>query len=297
MLVKDVLQKTTQFFRDKGISTARLDTEILLAKALNWERMKLYLNYEYPLNEAELTACRDLVRRRATGEPVAYITGQREFYNHSFAVYPGILIPRPETETIVETVIKWASGQGIKIVDLGSGSGCIGLSILAEISTAQLFAVDVSATAVKATKLNAETLDVVDRVIIAHKSAEAVTSADVVAAFGSLADAVLANPPYIAEDDSDVEPNVKKFEPFEALFSPDGGLSHIESWSLTASQCVRPGGLVMFEIGHRQGPQVLRQFSSITDFENVQLVKDLAGTDRFVKCFRRANISSEVSHG
>src|SRR4051812_24272971 len=104
MLVKDVLQKTTLFFKGKGIASARLDTELLIAQTLGWDRVKIYLNYEYPMTEEELNCCRELVRRRASGEPIAYILGSKDFYKSNFLVGPGVLIPRPETELIIEAV-------------------------------------------------------------------------------------------------------------------------------------------------------------------------------------------------
>jgi release factor glutamine methyltransferase len=303
MQLKDVLQKTTLFFREKGFETARLDTEILLAKALHWDRMKLYLNYEYPLNEQELTACRELVRRRAGGEPVAYITGQKDFYNHTFFISPGVLIPRPDTETLVESVLSWhASFQDLEpeqefhVVDLGCGSGCIGLSIAAAIAKSKLVAVDSSAQAIEVTTLNAETLGLAERTAILHQSVETLTTQDMLTHFGGLADAVVANPPYIAVSDNMVEANVRKFEPHEALFSDENGLAHIKTWLVKAAQLVRPDGLVMFEIGHEQGAQALKLFEAANVFQNIELIRDLAGINRFVRCTRLAAGNQDVEN-
>lgn len=303
MQLKDIIQKTTQFFRDKGFSSPRLDTELLLAKALQWDRVRLYLNYDYPLTEIELSTARDLVRRRATGEPVAYILGQKDFYNHAFAVRPGVLIPRPETETIVSDVIAWSHGPGLgpgsevqveaeagnepfRVIDFGTGSGCIGLSILAGVTRARLLGVDVSPVAIEVATENAERLDCSDRASFLRKDVMDLDAAMVAAELGGFADVVVANPPYIASDDPNVEPDVRKHEPSIALFSEDEGLGHVRAWSLRASEIVRSGGLVMFEIGHGQGRRATAIFEAIHAFGSVEVVKDLSGKERFIRCVR-----------
>ncbi|RYZ72203.1 MAG: peptide chain release factor N(5)-glutamine methyltransferase, partial [Proteobacteria bacterium] len=121
MLIKEILTKTTEFFKNKGFDSPRLETEILISTALNWRRMKLYLNHEYNLNETELNACRELVKRRVGGEPSAYIVGHKGFYKHDFKVTPAVLIPRPETEELVEQAVAWANANApaARVVDLG----------------------------------------------------------------------------------------------------------------------------------------------------------------------------------
>lgn len=298
MQIKDVLQKTTQFFRDKGFSSPRLDTELLLAKALRWDRMKLYLNYEYPLNEQELATARDLVRRRASGEPVAYILGFRDFYNHAFNVEPGVLIPRPETETIIHDVVEWASTNlseradedGLRVVDMGTGTGCIGLSILAEVPNARLLAVDISPTAVKVAAENAERLEVSERAVIEKTDAASVTKEFASEKVGGPVDVVVGNPPYIDVADTEVEVNVRKFEPHEALFSDENGLSHLRAWAKAAADLVRPGGMVMFEMGYQQGPQVRAIFEAVGRYSIIEIVPDLAGLDRFVRAIRAEEV-------
>jgi release factor glutamine methyltransferase len=343
MQLKDVIQKTTQFFRDKGFESPRLDTELLLAKALQWDRLKLYLNYEYPMSEAELSAARDLVRRRAAGEPVAYILGTKDFYNHTFQVSPAVLIPRPETEELVHAVIEWWTGKHApreeqdvphveaisvpegddagadtteaeasdsetsesestefdantsrvcRIVDLGTGSGCIGLSLLAEIPEAKLLAVDLSGDALEVAKKNAESFGVFDRVSFVAADAARVDSSKVVESLGGLADVVVANPPYIAEGDPAVQPSVKAFEPAQALYSPEQGLAHIRSWAGTAARLAAPRALVMFEIGYEQGPQARALFEAMNAFESIEIVRDMSGHDRFVRCLKNERSSN-----
>ena len=289
MQVKDILQKTTQFFRNKGIETARLDSELLISAVLNWERMKLYLNYEYPLTEDEVSACREFVRRRSQGEPVAYILGKRDFYNHTFFVNSSVLIPRPETEHIVEEATKWIKTselQAPRLIDFGTGSGCLGLSLLAESSESKLVAVDISKGAIEVAAKNAESLSLSDRVhFIEHDVAELQVD-QVSPLLGGLADVIVANPPYIAENDPQVEANVKKFEPATALFSPEQGLQHIKLWAAKAAELLRGGGFIMFEIGHEQGRAARDIFEATGSFTGVQIVKDLSGRERFVRALR-----------
>jgi release factor glutamine methyltransferase len=289
--LKDIIQKTTAFLRDKGSPSARLDTELLISAALQWERIKLYLNYEYPLTEDELTKCRDFVRRRASGEPVAYILGKKDFYNHSFKVSPAVLIPRPETETLVEEAIAFLKQQmpeedEVRVIDLGAGSGCIGLSVLAEIQRARLLAVDISPEAIEVAKENAVSLGVEDRAVFHSGDAGKMPVDMIHELLGGSADVLLANPPYIDPNDPLVEGHVKKFEPAGALFSEDGGLRHIREWADRCAELVRPGAMVMFEIGHDQGEAALGIFEATESFQSVRIVKDLSDQDRFIRAVR-----------
>ncbi len=290
MQVKEILQKTTDFFRNKGFESPRLETELLISSALHWERMKLYLNHDYPLTEAEVVACREFVRRRATGEPVAYIVGHKGFYKHSFKVTPAVLIPRPETESLVEDAIAWVKKnalESVRVVDLGTGSGCIGISVLAELQDAKLFAVDLSEAALLVAETNATDIGVIDRATFLAKDAASVQASDLKMTIGGLADLVLANPPYISEDDPDVQDTVKKFEPPQALFSDEHGLADIKSWSVAAARIARPGAFVMFEIGHEQGAKAQQIFEATGNYEHITIVKDLAGLERFIRATRK----------
>lgn len=289
MQVKEILQKTTDFFRNKGFESPRLETELLISAALHWERMKLYLNHELPLNDEQVSACREFVRRRATGEPVAYIVGYKGFYKHSFKVSPAVLIPRPETEEMVDEAIKWAQKNSpeARVVDLGTGSGCIGISLLAAIPESKLLAIDISEDALAVASSNADEIGVLERATYLAKDAAVLSAGDVSVVLGGLADVVLANPPYIAEDDPEVQDNVRKFEPSVALFSEEHGFADIKSWCTTIARIARPGAFVMMEIGHEQGARAVALFEAANAFENITLVRDLAGLERFVRATRR----------
>lgn len=288
--IKDILQKTTQFFREKGIETARLDTELLIASALKWERVKLYLNYDYPLSDDELSLCRDLVRRRAAGEPIAYILGKKDFFRHSFTVNASVLIPRPETELLVEEALAWltdkCSGRPPRFVDFGTGSGCIGLSIAAELEESQWVGIDLSSSAIDVASLNAEQLGLSERSRFIVSDVAAVDPAHLYQLLGGAADAVVANPPYIATHDPAVDEAVRRFEPDQALFSEEEGLAHIRSWASKAADIVRADGLVIFEIGYQQGRVAKEIFAATGRFVDIEILKDYSGHDRFIRALR-----------
>lgn len=288
MKLKEVLDKTTQFFKEKNIETPRLEAELLLAHGLRLERMQLYLKFDQPLGEAELATCRELVRRRVQGEPAAYILGSKYFYGYNFAVNSAVLIPRPETEHIVEAALDWAQDKDASytIVDLGSGSGCIGLTLLKKLPNAKLVAVDTSDKALEVAKTNAITLEVSDRVqFINSDAANAVLVLATVKEFTGSPEIhiLVSNPPYIASDDKDVEENVKKFEPEIALFAPENGLKFLRDWSQKYSSSLSDKAIILMEMGMTQGAAMKSHFQGLGIFNKVDVIKDLANLDRVIR--------------
>lgn len=287
MKLKEVLDKTTAFFKEKKIETPRLDAELLFAHSLKLERIQLYLKFDQPLSETELAGLRELVRRRAQGEPVAYILGYRDFFGHRFEVNASTLIPRPETEHIIEEVVKWAKDKdkAYTILDLGTGSGCIGLTLLKELPNAKLVSVDVSEGAIAVAQRNAESLEVADRVRFIHTDAN--NTDQVMTSFKDVMgqefiDILVSNPPYIAPNDPDVQENVRKFEPSSALFAEDGGLALLKNWSKSYSPFLAKDAIMLMEMGMTQGAAMQSHFKSLDIFKNVSVVKDLAAFDRIV---------------
>ncbi len=280
MKLKEVLDRTVQFFKDKKIDTPRLDAEILLTEALGYKsRVDLYLKFDQPLSEVELNRSRDFVRRRTQGEPVAYIIGKKDFFGHSFQVNSDVLIPRPETELLVEEALNWQKTHQVsspRILDLGCGTGCIGLSILEKIEDATLVSVDKSAGALQVARQNAEAMGLADRVEFIESD---VMNLELKA--GEF-DIIVSNPPYIAEDDPEVQAEVKKFEPHMALFAPENGLSALLMWSQKARAWLKPSGFMGFEMGWTQGPKMKEHFTRLESFGTVRIVKDLAGMDRHI---------------
>lgn len=280
MKLRDVFEKSVQFFKEKKIETARLDAELLLAHALKFDRLQIYLKYEQPLSETEVTACREAIRRRAQGEPVAYILGERGFYGEMFKVGSGVLIPRPETEMLVEEAldfIKLKNLQEPQILDLGAGTGCIGFSILKNCDGARLTSVEKSSQAFEYLKLNQEKLGLGGRSELILKDVCEITFEQ------SRFDVIVANPPYIAAADVQVEENVRKYEPQSALFADDEGCRDLYQWSERAHHWLKPGGLMLFEMGHTQGEKLKKHFERLGGFSDVYILKDLSGLDRAVK--------------
>ena len=282
MKLNEVLTKSIQFFKDKKIETARLDAEILISHALKIPRIQLYVKYDQPLDENEMTACREFVRRRSLGEPVAYITEEKGFYGLNFKVKSGVLIPRPETELIIDEVLadhkKQSPNEKVRILDLGSGTGCIGLSILKNIPQSELVTIERSPAAFEILTENIKSLELNDRVKAIHGD---VLKVDI-APFAQF-DYIVSNPPYIDQADKETEQFVKKFEPHEALFSPDQGLSDIKSWATRYCHLVKPNGLILFEMGYQQGSVAKAHFESLQKFKSVDVIKDLSGLDRIIK--------------
>lgn len=291
MKLKEILEKTAGFFREKGFPSARLDAELLLSFGLGIERIRLYIDFDRPVTEDELTRCRDLVRRRIQGEPVAYILGKKDFYNLTFSVGPGVLIPRPETEHLVEIALNHARALGdreIHVVDLGCGSGCIGISFLKNHSAARVLALDASGEALAYARGNRDRLLGAEAgVSFIEGDASSVGVRDRAlreAGFDGI-DILLANPPYIAEGDPRVEADVKTFEPSSALFAPDNGLGALKAWSREWVSRVNPGGLVAMEMGLDQGAEMQSHFREM-GLDQVKIIKDLSGHDRIIQGVR-----------
>jgi release factor glutamine methyltransferase len=279
MQLGEILQKTTEFFKEKKIETARLDSELLIAAVLGLDRIQLYIKFEYSLTHDEISKCRDSVRRRSQGEPIAYILEKRDFYNSTFFVKSGVLIPRPETEGLVEEALRWVKKSPQKkyeFADFGFGSGCIGLSLLKEMKEqAHLTGLDISNMAIEVAQENSRRLEIQTAEYFCCR----VQDFDFA---GKCFDIVLANPPYISRDDQNVQAHVKAFEPAEALFADENGLKEIKDWAQIASQVLRSRGLAAFEIGSTQGETVKNIFAQTEEFASIKVAKDLAGLDRYI---------------
>lgn len=260
----DVLRLSTDYLAQHGSGSPRLDAELLLAHALGVRRLDLYLAHDRPLREPELAEARELVRRRATGEPVAYITGTREFYSRAFAVTPAVLVPRPETETLVEVAhaalraLHSNAGQpgtsatvpAVPIVaDLGTGSGCVAVTLAAEDAQLRVIATDVSTDA----------LDVARRNARAHDVEECVTfvQGDWGAALDETVDLVVSNPPYVSSDElASTMRDVRDFEPHLALDGGDDGLDAYRRLIPSLRDRMRSGGRVLLEVDPRRADAV-----------------------------------------
>lgn len=294
--VGDIVRKTTDFFREKGFESARLDSELLIARALGWERLQVFLKLEYPLSPEELDRCRDFVRRRSKGEPIAYILGEKGFYNSTFEVNSSTLIPRPETEMLVARGVEILadamdpeSTDDVWIVDLGCGTGCIGLSILNECpENVRALLVDISAEAVEVARRNAARLGLEGRVeFLVTDASNSQANALLRKPWVGRAALVVANPPYIDQHDTRVQPEVREFEPAGALFADENGLAAVRSWSKTAFALAAGGASTLFEIGDGQGREAEAVFAQ-AGWDHVTLARDLSDRERMVEA-RKGN--------
>ncbi|WP_207259611.1 peptide chain release factor N(5)-glutamine methyltransferase [Desulfovibrio sp. Huiquan2017] len=274
--IQDVLKACES--RLSGVDSPRLSAELLAAHALGCSRLALNLERGRVLTGAELAAVEALIARRAAGEPVAYILGSREFYGLDFVVSPAVLIPRPETEHIVEGVeARFTKKQAFRFADLGTGSGILAVTLTTLFPEARGVAVDISADALDVARANAEAHNVADRLDFLQAD---FTVETVEGAF----DLVVSNPPYVTEAEFEAASHeVTGFEPTGALVSGADGLDHIRAMLPGVAAMLNPRGWLLMEIGCGQGQTVI---NIIIDkrplFEEVGVEKDLAGRDRVV---------------
>lgn len=285
MDVLELLRRTTAWFQQVGIPSARLDAEVLLAHTLGLDRLRLYTSFDRPLTAVEVDTFRERVRRRGRHEPIAYIVGEREFFSRPFAVDSRVLIPRPETEELVESVIARLpppEDSPLVVLDWGAGSGVIAATLLLERPDLRALAVDLSKDALAVARANAERHGVADRVGFVHGSGfDRVPDRFV----GTLA-AIVANPPYVAESErAAMRRDVLDWEPEGALFPGPDSVFWYRRIAADAPRWLRPGGLLAFEIGHTQGAAVA-SLCEAAGLTGAQVCKDLAGLDRFVFAVR-----------
>ncbi len=263
----------------RGVGSPRLDAELIVAHALDVDRVKLYLDLDRPLSPSELGSIRSLVARRRKREPIAYLRGRREFYGRDMLVSPAVLVPRPETETLVERALERLDAERpARVLDLCTGSGCVGVTLLAERPRIRATLTDLSTEALAIAEQNAAKHGVLDRATIAHGDLY-----DALAAGEPPFDVVVANPPYLAPAErAGLEPDVRDFEPAMALFAPDDGLALVEAIARGSVEHVAPGGYVLLEIGASQG-EAARGRLIAAGLVDVRVYPDLGGRARVVE--------------
>lgn len=286
--VLELLRWTAQHFAERGIETARLDAELLLAHALDCDRLRLYVDHEKPVGEAERARFRELVRARA-GErvPVSILLGRREFWSLPLAVTRDVLTPRPETETLVAAALdalpdaeaEWA------VLDVGTGSGAIALAIARERPKARVTATDVSPAALAVARGNAEALGLAGRVCFLEGADFAPVAAALAA--GARFDAVLSNPPYVARRDAATLPPELRHEPEIALFGGEDGSDVLRRLAAGVAGALAPGGFAAFELDPRQADAVAAWLRDAGLVETA-LHRDAAGRPRVVSARRPA---------
>ena len=282
LTVLEVIKKTTGFFADRGIDNPRLNAELLIGHALGLKRMQLYLKFEQPLTEVELEKIRPLVRRRGAHEPVQYIVGETEFFGMKLKTDRRALIPRPETERLLEIVVTClAASPPARVLDLGTGSGAIALGLAMTFPSALVTAVDQSEGALALAGENAVALGLADRVKFLRSDWFSVLPA------GGFFELIVANPPYLsAEETAQAAPEVREFEPATALTAAGQGLDDLKKILADAPRFLAPGGLLALETGISQHADLL-QLAAAAGLTQVESLTDLTGRDRYVLAVAR----------
>jgi len=274
--VLEIIKKTTDFLAAKGVESPRLNAELLIGHALGRKRMQLYMEFERPLSEVELEKIRPLVRRRALREPLQYVVGETEFCGLRLAVDRRALIPRPETELLVEHVqrMRSATPPG-RILDLGTGSGAIALALAAAFPAATVVGVDRSAEALALARNNAALTGLEGRVSFLES--------DWFGAVPGVAfEVVVSNPPYLTEEETDqTAPEVRDFEPRSALAAADEGTADLARIIAQAPRYLVSGGLLALETGIAQHARLLPLMQK-AGFGQVESYPDLTGRDRYL---------------
>ena len=272
----DILENTSQFFASKGLENARLQAELLLAAVLGVKRLDLYLQFERPLHRSEVDRYREYVRQRLRRVPVQYITGVAAFRHLELAVTPAVLIPRPETEVLVDIALE-VLPEGGRVLDLCCGSGAVALALAQEAAAAQVVAADVSAAALEAAKANAQRCGLAGRV--KWHCGDLFVPLCGTAPF----DLIAANPPYVRwRDLAQLAPEVRDYEPQLALDGGEDGLAFYRRIAQEAADFMRPGGYLLLEVGDGQSAVVADLLTRSERLTEVHIRPDLNQIPRIV---------------
>lgn len=276
--VIDLIQWTTEYFERHDIPTPRLDAELLLGHLLQKSRSQLYLHFEMPVFPEHLSTFRELVKKRAAHTPLSYLTNHKEFLSLDFYVDLRVLIPRPETEVLVETILK-VQKEPCRLIDIGTGSGAIAISL----------AVNCPEWEIAATDISAEVLEVAQKNALAHNCTNRLTflHGDLFEPLKALPkphfDWIVSNPPYVGTNEyHTLPPDVRDYEPEIALFAGCDGLDIIRRILAGAPQFLNPGGKLSLEIGHNHSHNVQDLIQSNSAYRECQVIKDYSGIERVV---------------
>ncbi len=261
-------------FESKGVDSPRIVAEMVLAHVLDCERMRLYMEVDRPATTPEREILRSLVARASRHEPVQYLVGEAWFYGKPYFVDPSTLIPRPSTETLVDAVLKWHEERDETdpplIVDVGTGTGCVAITLALQLEQAQLVATDVSEAALALARRNAERHGVAERIDFRLGSLLEPLATPPVHPH-----VIVSNPPYIPDHEwAEVAPNVKQYEPESALRGGVDGLAYIRPLVLGAGPILPPGGFMAIEIADCQRDEALAMAASVEDLASIEVLKD-----------------------
>jgi release factor glutamine methyltransferase len=273
MTVLEVLQSTTGYFQKHNIESPRLNAEHLLAHVLGRKRIELYLEFERELNESELAPLRDFVKRRATGEPLQHLLGTVEFCGHTFVCDKRAMVPRPETEQLVELIESKIENRKSKILDVGTGSGVIALSLAAEFPEAEIVAADISEDALALARENAKRLGLADRIRF--------LKSNLLENVEGVFDLIAANLPYISTEQRQTLSREVLHDPEVALFGGVGGDELVRELIAQARSRLRPGGTLALEIGIGQSEALVEALTE-KNYRDIWMKNDYSGVTRFL---------------
>ncbi|HHW31451.1 MAG TPA: peptide chain release factor N(5)-glutamine methyltransferase [Clostridiaceae bacterium] len=278
MVIKDILEKAVIELKNAGVDAPVMEAGALLCYVLKKDKSYIYSHRDYNLSDFLTNEFFELIEQRKKRKPYQYITGQQEFMSLNFMVNPNVLIPRQETEILVETLIQYCRTKGkVDILDIGTGSGCIAVSLAYYIKECSVTAIDISDEALNVAKFNAITNGVKEKInfLVCDILQETNLSA------GASYDIVVSNPPYIVTDEiPKLQKEVREYEPRIALDGGEDGLLFYRKITEKASEVLKPGGLLAFEIGYNQGKDVSKIME--VKFSDIKVIKDLSGNDRVV---------------
>ena len=273
MTVLEVLQSTTAYFKKRDIESPRLNAEHLLAHTLGRKRIELYLEFERPLTEAELAPLRELVRRRGQGEPLQHLLGTVEFAGRVFLCDKRALVPRPETEELVELNEIRVKIRGPKILEVGTGSGVIALTLAAQFPEAEVTAVDISDEALALARENAARLGLQERVRFAK--------GNLLAGVDGTFDLIVANLPYVANGDRSALSREVLHDPAVAVFGGERGDELVRELISAARDRLRPGGMLALEVGIGQAEDLVSLLAE-KNYHDIAAIRDYCGVKRFL---------------
>lgn len=275
--ILDTLQKGAGYLERHGVEEARLNMQYLLAHALDCERMQLYLDFDKPMDEQVLVVLRDLVKRRGEGTPLQHLTGTVEFCAYEFKCDDRGLVPRPETEQLVELIVAKDWQPGVRILDMGTGSGVIGLSLAAKLAgelEAVITLADLSDSALALAEENRQGLEISEERVTLLQS-------DLFASISGRYDLIVANLPYISQTDMQKLSREVMCDPQLALAGGQAGTELMERFLNECREYLNPGGLVAMEFGFQQA-NALRKMTLAVGLEKVEIVSDDSGHERFL---------------
>ncbi|WP_195940800.1 peptide chain release factor N(5)-glutamine methyltransferase [Romboutsia sp. 1001713B170131_170501_G6] len=277
MTIRDILIKYMEELKEIS-DTPRLDTEIILQKVLgDVDRIYIHLNLNKELNKEQYEMFLNLISERINGRPIAYIVGNREFMGLDFFVKEGVLIPRPDTEPLVEEIIELCKDKEVNIVDIGTGSGAITVSLAKYIEKSRVISLDISDIPLEVGKINAINNGVDDKIVF--------KKSDLFSAIENTEtkfDVIVSNPPYIPKRDIEtLHTQVKDYEPYNALEGGEDGLDFYRNITKQSVRYIKENGILAYEVGHDQAEDV-KQIMEANGYTNIYTKKDIQGIDRVV---------------